>query len=350
MTNPPLASANLPAVQPNYTASLAPTDIRSAMQLAEFMCKGKLVPAHLRDSPADMLMVIEQAMRWGMSPFAVAQCTSVIFGKLMFEGKLVAAAINSSGLLSSKLAYEFSGDAGSRRTVVARGTLRGEREPREVTVVCKDVVTDNAMWKKQEDQQLVYSAARVWARRHLPEVMLGIYSPEEMPLEEAPKRKMADISAHKQWRENECREIQRHVEGVADLAELREWKAEKLTPDYMQSLGNAQWGVEEIVARREQELSGEADRIAPNARQQATNWLQRINDAKHVDELLKIADEIAHLSAAAKQALREPWLARKNALSPPDESGTTGPEETVNPETGEITTVEAEQVYEGDVI
>ena len=41
------------------------------------------------------LVVIEQAMRWGMSPFAVAQCTSSIGGKLMYEGKLVAAAVES---------------------------------------------------------------------------------------------------------------------------------------------------------------------------------------------------------------------------------------------------------------
>ena len=35
------------------------------------------------------------------------------------------------------------------------------------------------MWTKQPDQQLVYFATRAWARRHTPEVMLGVYSPEE---------------------------------------------------------------------------------------------------------------------------------------------------------------------------
>ena len=45
-----------------------------------------------------------------MSPFAVAQSTSVIQGKLMFEGKLVSAAVQSSGILSSRLAYDFDGE------------------------------------------------------------------------------------------------------------------------------------------------------------------------------------------------------------------------------------------------
>lgn len=160
------------------SAPLLPRDMNSAMQLATLMSQGKLVPAHLQRSPGDCLMVIEQAMRWGMSPFAVAQCTSVIQGKLMFEGKLVSAALHSSGILASRLDYEFSG-AGDARAVTVRGTLRGEDKPREVVVTLKEAKTSNQMWTKQPDQQLVYFGTRAWARRHAPEVMLGVYSPEE---------------------------------------------------------------------------------------------------------------------------------------------------------------------------
>ena len=63
-------------------------------------------------------MVIEQAMRWNMSPFAVAQCTSVINKKLMFEGKLVAAAVQSSGILSGRLSYTFAGDGNTQQFTV----------------------------------------------------------------------------------------------------------------------------------------------------------------------------------------------------------------------------------------
>ncbi|MHB1310495.1 MAG: recombinase RecT [Gemmatimonadaceae bacterium] len=153
------------------------------MRLAEMMARGKLVPTHLHNSPGDCLMVVEQAMRWGMSPFAVAQCTSVISGKLMFEGKLVAAALNASGILSGRLEYEYAG-AGANRAVTVRGTLKGEAKPREVTVKLDEVKTNNQFWTKQPDQQLVYAGTRVWARRHAPEVMLGVYSPEEF---EAPR-------------------------------------------------------------------------------------------------------------------------------------------------------------------
>ena len=67
-----------------------------ALRLAEFMARARTLPKHLQASPGDCLMVVEQAMRWGMSPFAVAQATSVISGKMMYEGKLVAAAVETS--------------------------------------------------------------------------------------------------------------------------------------------------------------------------------------------------------------------------------------------------------------
>jgi hypothetical protein len=158
--------------------AMTPTSMESAIKLAEMMARGKLVPAHLHNSPGDCLMVVEQALRWAMSPFAVAQCTSVIQGKLMFEGKLVAAALNASGVLSSRLDYVFTG-AGNDRAVTVRGTLKGETKAREVTVYLAEAKTSNGMWIKQPDQQLVYAGTRVWARRHAPEVMLGVYAPEE---------------------------------------------------------------------------------------------------------------------------------------------------------------------------
>jgi hypothetical protein len=147
------------------------------------MARGKLVPVHLQGSPGDCLMVIEVSMRWGMSPFAVAQCTSVIQGKLMFEGKLVGAALNTSGIMAARLDYEFSG-ANGQRAVTVRGTLRGETKTRDVTVHLADAKTTNGMWVKQPDQQLVYAGTRVWARRHAPEVMLGVYAPEEFDRDE----------------------------------------------------------------------------------------------------------------------------------------------------------------------
>jgi hypothetical protein len=159
--------------------SLVPASLGEAVRFAEVMAQGRLVPKHLQGSPGDCLMVIEQAARWRMSPFAVAQATSVISGKMMFEGKLVAAAVETSGAIVGHLDYTFDGE-GDARSITVFATRRGETQPRSVTVTLKDARTPNEMWKRQPDQQLVYHGARVWARRWTPAVILGVYSREEM--------------------------------------------------------------------------------------------------------------------------------------------------------------------------
>lgn len=172
--------SNIVAYQPLATTlgPLLPQTITEAMQLARVMSEARMVPEHLRGSPADCFLIVNQARLWRMDPFAVAQGTSFIHGKIMYEGKLTAAVVHSLGNLKGRLSYNYSGE-GENRTVTVSGTLTGETEPRTVSVRLKDAKTNNKVWQTQPDQQLSYHGARVWARRHVPEVMLGIYAAEE---------------------------------------------------------------------------------------------------------------------------------------------------------------------------
>lgn len=173
-----IQSSNMPASVPTSNNPFLPKTFDEAVRLADTMAKAQLVPNHLRGKPADCLLVIEQAMRWGLSPYAIAQGTSLINGKLMFEGKIVAGVINAIGNLEEALNYKYNG-AGDNRVVIVSGRLKGESESRIVEVRLKDARTTNAMWTKQPDQQLAYYGARVWARRHKPELMLGVYAEDE---------------------------------------------------------------------------------------------------------------------------------------------------------------------------
>jgi hypothetical protein len=166
------------------SAVLVPTTMREAMDLATVMAQAGFLAKELQ-TPGGAMFVIEQAMRWNMSPFAVAMETSFIQSKPMFSGKVVAAAVTSSGAITGRLAYTYDGSGDDRRITVV-GVLRGESEPRSVTVALRDARTNNRIWQSQPDQQLAYHGARVWARRHAPEVMLGVASPEEMEETPAP--------------------------------------------------------------------------------------------------------------------------------------------------------------------
>lgn len=151
-----------------------------AQRAAMMLSKSGTIPKHLQDNPSDCFLVIEQATRWGMSPFAVAQSCYVLSGKLGYEGKLVAAVVNASPNLKTKLNYEYSG-AGAQRQVRVFGTLKGEEKPREVIGTVAAWQTTNKQWSTQTDQMLSYRGAREWARRHMPETLLGVYADDELP-------------------------------------------------------------------------------------------------------------------------------------------------------------------------
>ncbi len=180
------AIATLPA-QPVTPGSrmnaLVPNSIADALQLADVMAKASLIPTHLQGKPGDCLLIVMQAQRWGMDAASVAQSTSVVHGKLCYEGKLVAAALYAMGAVEGRLKYEFSG-SGEGRAVKVTGRPRGAGVDQTVEGTVANWKTSNDNWKKQPDDMLVYRGTRQWARRYAPEALLGVYTPDE--LEDAP--------------------------------------------------------------------------------------------------------------------------------------------------------------------
>jgi hypothetical protein len=166
------------AMVPVGSSGIVPQGIDEAIRLAKALSTIPELPEHLHDSVGTCLMIVDQAMRWRMSPFAVAQCSFSIKGKLGFEGKLMAAAVESMGAIVGGFDYQFDG-AGDDRTVTVSATRAGETAPRAMKIRLGDVKTTNEVWKKQPDQQLVYSGSRNWARRWTPAALLGAYAPEE---------------------------------------------------------------------------------------------------------------------------------------------------------------------------
>lgn len=128
---------------------------------------------------ANCFRIANQALRWGIDPFAMVDETYVVGGKLGYSGKLVAAVVNSRAGLSGRLDYKFSG-AGDDRTVTVLGTFKGESEPRTIDLRLRDAKTDNQMWRKDPDQKLIYSGVVKWARRFCPEVVLGVLTDSDL--------------------------------------------------------------------------------------------------------------------------------------------------------------------------
>ncbi len=163
-------------------------------RISTVMARGSLIPDSLRKTKVDgqdvwlsepevianCFLVVNQAVRWGMDPFAVAQCVSVVHGRLCYEGKLVAAVLDAK--LGVRLNYEWSG-SGEAMRVVVRGRRPGDAEDRTVTGSVAEWKTTGkgSPWSPPQYQKmLAYRGAREWARLWAPGMMLGVYSEDEM--------------------------------------------------------------------------------------------------------------------------------------------------------------------------
>lgn len=157
------------------------TVMAGASLIPDHMWKDKSGPLEPAMVQANCFLVVNQSVRWGFDPFAVVPCTYVVGGKLGFEGKLVAAVINARANLKHNLSYSFSGTKGKDDfTVTVSGTLEGEDEPRTITMSVGEAKTDNKMWTRDPEQKLVYSGATKWARRHCPEIILGVTTDDDL--------------------------------------------------------------------------------------------------------------------------------------------------------------------------
>jgi hypothetical protein len=153
-------------------------------RLAQLMAKMGTLPKHLQGQPADCFRVVVQAAKWGMDPFAVAECTSLVHGRMCFEGKLVAAVLQRMNAIEGRLSFEFSGEGQAMSVVVSgkpRGgkveTLRGSVKDWRTHTMKDGREIPNA-WDKDPQSMLVYRGTRQWARLYT-DAMLGVSTPDE---------------------------------------------------------------------------------------------------------------------------------------------------------------------------
>lgn len=230
--------ANTMAVAPVATTSasalmLSGDSMDRIIRISDLMASGRsTIPQHLRGSTGDCMAVVMQAAQWNMNPFAVAQKTHIVNGTLGYEAQLVAAVINSSGVVADRFHFEWFGDwtkiVGKFKEVESRtktgddgkpkkfivpawdprdeqglgvrvwATIKGESEPRVLELLMTQARTRNStLWTEDPKQQIAYLAQKRWARLYAPDVIMGVYTPDE--LENSVPRDMGAAEVVSPW-------------------------------------------------------------------------------------------------------------------------------------------------------
>lgn len=192
----------------SYALLMDNNSLERLERIADLMASGKTtIPQHLRGSRGDCFAVVLQSMQWGMNPIAVAQKTHLVNGTLGYEGQLVAAVVNTSKAVKDRFHFEWYGpwEKVIGKFVIKRGekgeyrvpgwgmsdeegcgirvwaTLKGEAEPRVLDLLLAQArVRNSTQWADDPKQQLAYLAQKKWARLYAPDVILGVYTPDEL--------------------------------------------------------------------------------------------------------------------------------------------------------------------------
>ncbi|WP_372833125.1 RecT family recombinase [Pontibacterium sp.] len=209
-----------------HTANMLmnPMIMQQLSNFAAMMASGKsTIPQHLRGNQGDCMAIAMQAAQWGMNPYAVAQKTHLVNGTLGYEAQLVNAVINSMAPTKDRIHYEWFGDwSGVIGNFVEKtsskgnkynapnwtlkdekglgvrvwATLKGEEEPRILELLLSQAqVRNSTLWASDPKQQLAYLALKRWARLYCPDVILGVYTPDEFEKPSRPAEREVNPSA-----------------------------------------------------------------------------------------------------------------------------------------------------------
>lgn len=151
------------------------------MEFAKMMSLSDVaVPKHLRGNPGACLAVLMQASEWQMSPYSVANKSYSVNDRMAYESQLVAAVILRRAPIKGRIRYDYEGEGAKRVCVCSCTTLDGDEVTHRSPAFEAITPKNSPLWKSDPDQQLGYHTARAMCRRHFPDVLLGVYTMDEL--------------------------------------------------------------------------------------------------------------------------------------------------------------------------
>ena len=174
-----------------------PDRLKSLYRLADYMAQSRLmVPSHLIGNANDCFAICIMALRLNLDPYSLAGQTYQIKGKLGFQGQLVNALAMNSKEIEGGFKYEFRDWDNNNGWVRCGARLRGEDE---ITwsewLNTKTVAIKNSpLWQSNPKQQSSYLVVRNFVRMYCPQVLMGVYTVDELRTVEPEKTPERDVT------------------------------------------------------------------------------------------------------------------------------------------------------------
>lgn len=194
----------------------APSNFEHAQRVAKMLSSSNLVPKDFQGNVQNTMIALEISNRIGASPLMVMQNLYIIHGKPSWSSSFIIAAINTSGKFSS-LRFDMAGEGDDKGCVawaLEKETNQRLESPRITIGIAKKegwFTKSGSKWQTMPDLMLRYRAASFFGRLYAPEILMGMYSAEEV----------IDIQAHSvNNKDKEAERLNLLIEDANSIEEL----------------------------------------------------------------------------------------------------------------------------------
>lgn len=162
----------------------------TAVRMAQALSKSSIVPREYQGEAGlgNAIVALEMSSRLNISPLMVMQnLYTTVNGRPAWSSQFIIAMINNSGKYKTELQFEFvNEDKGDERGCYAYVVDRGGKRLVGPTITIKMAKDEGwyqrngSKWKTMPEIMLRYRAASFFGRLYCPDLVMGLYSREEV--------------------------------------------------------------------------------------------------------------------------------------------------------------------------
>lgn len=156
-----------------------------ATRMAKALAGSSLVPADYQNNVQNAMIAVEMAVRLNTSPIMVMQNLYVVNGRPAWSSQYIIAMINGSRKYRTELQFELEGKGDSLSCYAWAEDHSGRRVagPKITMQMAKAegwVDRKGSKWRTMPEVMIRYRAASFFGRMYCPEMIMGIYSRDEV--------------------------------------------------------------------------------------------------------------------------------------------------------------------------
>lgn len=177
----------------NAIATQAEVPWHAEYALATKLSKSGIIPTALRNRPDDVFVVLMTGRELGIGPMLALRSIYVLDGKPTLSADLAAACVLRSAVCEMLKPIEMT-----EKRCVYQAQRKGDAEPTTYTYTIEDAkqagLAGKQNWQRHPKAMLRARCCMNAARGTFPDLVAGVYDPDEIDADEKPRRVAAKVT------------------------------------------------------------------------------------------------------------------------------------------------------------